>query len=309
MGIVLGPNQYGKAEVRLVHVDRATPRHRITDLTVTTQLRGDFSATHLTGDNAAVLATDTQKNTVYAFAREHGVGEPETFALLLGRHFLRSGAEIHGARIAIDAHPWERIPVPVPGGEGTEGHDHAFARAGAERRTTVVTLDEDRAWVVSGLADVVVLKSTGSEFHGFPRDRYTTLAETDDRILATSVTARWRYAPAVGEGLDDLDFGGLFARVRATLLETFATTHSLALQQTLYAMGEQVLRRFGEVAEVRLSMPNKHHFLVDLAPFGLDNPNTVFFAADRPYGLIEGAVVRDDGPPPGRAWDAVPGFA
>jgi urate oxidase len=294
MGIVLGPNQYGKAEVRLVHVDRATPRHRITDLTVTTQLRGDFSATHLRGDNAAVLATDTQKNTVYAFAREHGVGEPETFALLLGRHFLRSGAEIHGARIAIDAHPWERIPVAAPGAAGgTEGHDHAFARAGAERRTTVVTLDGDATWVVSGITDVVVLKSAGSEFHGFPRDRYTTLAETDDRILATSVTARWRYAPPVGEGLDDLDFGGLFARVRATLLETFATTHSLALQQTLYAMGERVLQRFGEVAEVRFSMPNKHHFLVDLEPFGLDNPNTVFYAADRPYGLIEGTELRE----------------
>ena len=307
MGIALGPNQYGKAEVRLVHVDRGTPHHSITDLTVTTQLRGDFAATHLTGDNSAVLTTDTQKNTVYAFAREHGVGEPETFALLLGRHFLGAVEEVHGARIAIDAHAWDRIPVPGPG--GTRGHDHAFTRAGAERRTTVVTLDGDAAWVVSGLADLVVLKTTGSEFHGYPRDRYTTLAETTDRILATSVTARWRYAAPVAEGLDDLDFGGLFGRVRAALLETFATTHSLALQQTLYAMGERVLERFGEVAEVRLSMPNKHHFLVDLEPFGLDNPNTVFYAADRPYGLIEGTVLRDDGPPPGRAWDAVPGFA
>jgi urate oxidase len=304
VGIVLGPNQYGKAEVRLVHVDRATPRHRLTDLTVTTQLRGDFSATHLTGDNAAVLATDTQKNTVYAFAREHGVGEPGRFALLLGRHFLRAGEAVRGARVAVDVHPWERIAVPAAG--GTTRHDHAFARAGAERRTTVVTLDGDDAWVVSGIADVVVLKSTGSEFHGFPRDRYTTLAETTDRILATSVTARWRYAPPGSP--EELDFGGLFERVRATLLETFATKHSLALQQTLYAMGEQVLARVPEVAEVRLSMPNKHHFLVDLEPFGLDNPGEVFSAADRPYGLIEGSVLRDDGPPPGRAWDAVPGF-
>jgi urate oxidase len=307
VGIVLGPNQYGKAEVRLVHVDRGTPRHEITDLTVTTQLRGDFSDTHLHGDNAAVIATDTQKNTVYAFAREHGVGSPERFALLLGRHFVRENAQVHGARIAIDRHAWDRIPVPAEGG-GTRGHDHAFARAGAERRTTVVTLADDGAaeWVVSGVADVVVLKSTGSEFHGFPRDRYTTLAETTDRILATSVTARWRYAPAA---VDALDFDGLHAGVRATLLETFATTHSLALQQTLYAMGEQVLTRYpAEVAEVRLSMPNRHHFLVDLEPFGLDNPNTVFFAADRPYGLIEASVVRDDGPPPGEAWNAVPGF-
>jgi urate oxidase len=311
VGIVLGPNQYGKAEVRLVHVDRSTPHHEITDLTVTTQLRGDFSATHLTGDNGAVIATDTQKNTVYAFAREHGVASPEGFALLLGRHFVAAGDQVRGARIAIDRHAWDRIAVPAEGsGAGvTVGHDHAFARAGSERRTTVVTLDGDDTWVVSGLADVVVLKSTGSEFHGFPRDRYTTLAETDDRILATSVTARWRYTPAVAGNAGAPDFDRLFAGVRATLLETFATTHSLALQQTLYAMGEEVLTRYpDEVAEVRLSMPNKHHFLVDLEPFGLDNPNTVFHAADRPYGLIEGTVLRDDGPPPGHAWDSVPGF-
>ena len=298
MGIVLGPNQYGKAEVRLVHVERATPRHEITDLTVTTQLRGDFAASHLTGDNSGVIATDTQKNTVYALARQHGVGSPERFALLLGRHFLTAGEQVRGARIAIDRHAWERIA----------DHDHAFARAGSERRTTVVTLAGDDAWVVSGLADVVVLKSTGSEFHGFPRDRYTTLAETHDRILATSVTARWRYAPAVAGGLDDLDFDTLFTGVRGTLLETFAAKHSLALQQTLYAMGAAVLERFAEVAEVRLSMPNKHHFLVDLEPFGLDNPNAVYYAADRPYGLIEGSVLRDDGPPAGHAWDSVPGF-
>jgi urate oxidase len=298
VGIVLGPNQYGKAEVRLVHVERGTPRHEITDLTVTTQLRGDFADSHLTGDNSAVVATDTQKNTVYALARQHGVGEPERFALLLGRHFLAAGDQVHGARIAIDEHPWRRIA----------DHDHAFERAGSERRTTVVTLAGDDAWAVSGLADVVVLKSTGSEFHGFPRNRYTTLTETHDRILATSVTARWRYAPTLAEGLGDLDFRGLFGRIRSVLLETFAAKHSLALQQTLYAMGEAVLERFGEVAEVRLSMPNRHHFLVDLEPFGLDNPNTVFHAADRPYGLIEGSVLRDDGPPAGHAWDSVPGF-
>jgi urate oxidase len=300
LGIVLGPNQYGKAEVRLVHVDRSSPRHEITDLTVTTQLRGDFTDTHLTGDNAAVVPTDTQKNTVFAFARD-GVGEPEEFALRLGRHFLGSFPQVSGARIEIGRLAWERIPVPGPDGAPT-GHDHAFTRPGGERRTTVVTLDGDDAWVVSGLADLVVLKSTGSEFHGFPRDRYTTLAGTSDRILATSVTARWRYASAA------VDFGVLFPQVRATLLAAFATTHSLALQQTLYAMGRQVLEDCADVAEVRLSMPNKHHFLVDLEPFGLDNPNAVFHAADRPYGLIEGSVLRDDGPPAGRAWDAVPGF-
>ncbi|GLY14320.1 urate oxidase [Kineosporia rhizophila] len=296
MGIVLGANQYGKAEVRLVHVDRSTPQHVLTDLNVSTHLRGRFADTYLTGDNSSVLATDTQKNTVYAFARKHGVGSPEAFALRLAAHFVESQAPVEGAQIEIDQLPWSRIEV------GGQGHDHAFARPGGERRTTSVTRDGDRVWVVSGLTDLVVLKSTGSEFHGFPRDEYTTLPETTDRILATSVTARWRYASA------ELDFEEIYPQIRLLLLETFATTHSLALQQTLYAMGRAVLEKFGEVAEVRLSMPNKHHYLADLTPFGLDNPNQVFIAGDRPYGLIEGQVLREEAPDAGLAWEFVPGF-
>jgi urate oxidase len=296
MGVILGDNQYGKAEVRLVHVDRSAPRQVITDFTVTSQLRGDFAAAHLAGDNSAVLTTDTQKNTVYAFAREYGVGEPEDFAIRLGEHFIKSLPQINGARIAIDQHPWDRIQT------GAGEHDHAFVKPGAERRTTVVTLDGDDTWVVSGLSDLVVLKTTGSEFHGFPRDGYTTLAETRERILATSVTARWRYRAEVA-------YSQVFPAVRALLLETFATTHSLALQQTLYAMGSAVLEQFSDIAEIRMSMPNKHHYLVDLSPFGLDNPNEVFMAGDRPYGLIEAQVTRDDDPTgPGLAWASIPGF-
>jgi urate oxidase len=296
MGIVLGHNQYGKAEVRLVHVDRSAPQHVVTDFNVTTQLRGAFDGAFLAGDNSSVLATDTQKNTVYAFAREYGVGEPEEFALRLGRHFIESVPPVNGARIAIDQYAWDRIPV------GGAGHDHSFVKPGGERRTTVVTFDGDQSWVVSGLTDLVVLKSAGSEFWGFPRDKYTTLPETTDRILATSVTARWRYRAEVA-------YGEIYPQIRALMLETFAKTHSLALQQTMYTMGSAVLEAFDDVAEVRMSMPNKHHYLADLSPFGLDNPNQVFIAGDRPYGLIEAQVTRDDeSSGPGRAWESIPGF-
>lgn len=298
MTFVLGPNQYGKAEVRLVHVDRSSPRHVVTDLNVTTQLRGDFGAAHLEGDNSPVIPTDTQKNTVYAFARQHGVGRPEDFALLLGRHFVAMD-HVDGARIAVDQLPWTRLEVA-----GTE-HDHAFERSGAERRTATVVLDGEDAVVVSGLADLVVLKSTGSEFHGYPRDRYTTLEETTDRILATSVTARWRYAPGVSDGA--YDFGAAFSAVRTAMVETFASLHSLALQQTLFEMGCAAMTACPDVDEVRLSMPNKHHFLVDLTPFELDNPNMVYYAADRPYGLIEASVLRE-GAPATRVWESVTGF-
>jgi urate oxidase len=291
VAITLGPNQYGKAEVRLVTVRRDGPVHHLKDLTVSTSLRGELAETHLTGDNAGVLATDTQKNTVYAFAKEAPVGEIEDFGLRLARHFTGTQDNITGARIKVDEHGWDRIAV------GGEPHDHAFSRSGDERRTTVVTIQGDRAWVVSGIDGLTLLKSTGSEFHGFPRDEYTTLAETDDRILATAVTAQWRYQ---GEGIN---WAESHREVRRLMLETFATKHSLSLQQTLYAMGQSVLEQRPEVAEVRLSLPNKHHFLVDLSPFGLKNDNEVFYAADRPYGLIEGTILRDDAEDPGPAWD------
>jgi urate oxidase len=303
MAIVLGPNQYGKAEVRVVAVDRSSPRHTLVDLNVSSSLRGDFAAAHTAGDNAHVLTTDAQKNTVFAFARD-GVGTPEEFGLRLARHFAGSYDWISGARVAVESYGWERIAV------GGVEHDHSFRKAGAEVRTAVVTVGGGQAHVLAGLTDLVVLKTTGSEFWGFPRDRYTTLAETHDRILATAVTARWRYTGDLP--LDDLPFDDLFTGVRNTLLETFASTHSLALQQSLYAMGEAVLDRFGEVAEIRMSMPNKHHFLQDLSAFGLENSPeggaVVYHADDRPYGLIEGTVLRDDVPTAELAWQGTPGF-
>jgi urate oxidase len=301
MSIVFGDNQYGKAEVRLVRVDRAGDRHELRDLNVSTALRGDFAAAHLAGDNSHVLPTDTQKNTVFAFA-EQGIGEIEEFALRLGRHFVDSFDWVSGAKVSIEQYGWDRIRV-----DGAE-HDHAFSRAGGGTRTTVVTIAEDRAWVLSGLTDLVVLKSTGSEFTGFPRDEYTTLREDRDRILATAITARWRYADSWCTAGAAPPWAASYAEVRRIMLESFARKHSLGLQQSLYYMGEQVLLARPEVVEIRMSMPNRHHFLVDLSPFGLDNDRSVYHAADRPYGLIEGTVLREDAPDPGPAWQSVPGF-
>ena len=283
MGISLGPNRYGKAENRVVRVYRDTGRHEIRDLNVSTSLRGDFAAAHVAGDQSAVLPTDTQKNTAFAYAKKHGVTSPEDYAVALGTRLLEATPAATGARVEVEEYAWDRIPV------GGAGHDHAFVRRGGEVRTTAVDLSSEGAHVVSGLTDLVVLKSTGSEFKGFLVDEFTTLPETDDRILATSLTARWRYAE-VGP-----DWNAAYSAIRQLLLATFATTYSRALQETLYAMGTAVLEARPEVAEISFVAPNKHHHLVDLAPFGLDNPGEVFIAADRPYGLIE-ATVRREGP-------------
>ncbi|GAB2739533.1 factor-independent urate hydroxylase [Arthrobacter bambusae] len=297
--IVLGDNQYGKAEVRVVKVTRDTDRHQIEDLNVTSQLRGDFQAAHLQGDNAHVVATDTQKNTIYAFARD-GIGSPEGFLLRLSEHFTSGFEWVTGGRWEAEAYTWDRIQA-----HGSE-HDHSFVRKGQEVRTAVVVREGNTTHVISGLKDLTVLKTTQSGFVGYPRDRYTTLPETTDRILATDVSARWRY----NTGLDaaGTDFNKSYEDIKALLLEGFTENYSHALQQTLFDMGKKVLEAHSEVDEIKFSMPNKHHFLVDLSPFGLDNPNEVFFAADRPYGLIEATVQRDNTTPAPAAWNGIAGF-
>ena len=306
MSIVLGPNQYGKAENRVVRIYRDSARHEIRDLNVSSALRGDFSAAHLVGDQTEVLPTDTQKQTIYAYAKEVGVGEIEDYALALGRHFVRDVAPVTGCRIEVDEYAWERVTVTAPDGTARE-HDHTWVRRGQETRTTILTIESAgdgpaEEHLVSGFKNLVVLKSTGSEFHDFLVDPYTTLVPTTDRIMATSLVARWRY---LGTGVD---WGRTYAGVRQILLEQFAGVQSLALQQTLYAMGRAALEAYEEIAEIRFSAPNLHHFLYDLSPFGLENPNEVYHADDRPYGLIQATVLRDDAPPAGRAWDTVPGF-
>jgi urate oxidase len=284
VAIVLGPNRYGKAETRLVRVVRDGHTHRLVDFNVSIALAGDLEATHLTGDNAGVLPTDTMKNTVYALAKEHGVGEPEEFGLLLGRHFVGTQAQVHGATVTIESYAWERLGP------------HSFRRTSDYTRSGVVTVTAGAAQVVSGISGLVLLNSTASEFHGYPKDRYTTLTETTDRILATAVDARWRHTT------DKSDWAGSFEGARDALVAAFVNTYSYSLQQTLMSMGSRVLEIRPEIAEIRLALPNKHHYLVDLSPFGLDNPGEVFVAGDRPYGLIEGTVTRDDAPPATAEW-------
>jgi urate oxidase len=291
----LGANQYGKAEVRLVHVARSAGpggEDLLRDWNVSTSLSGDLADTHLTGSNAKVLPTDSQKNKVYALARELGGDvEPEAFALSLASFFTSSQEPITRARVAVDEYGW--TPVGATG--------YSFARSGDLVRTTVVHADAAAGTsVVSGLKDLTLLNTTASEFWGYPKDPYTTLPETKERILATSVNAAWRFRPdAVAAGTD---WAAAFALAKSTILSTFAGTYSYSLQQMLYSIGEKLITALPSVCEVRLALPNKHHYLVDLTPFGLENDREVYLAGDRPYGLIEGTVLADDAPDPGPAW-------
>ncbi|MFF3552100.1 factor-independent urate hydroxylase [Streptomyces tsukubensis] len=294
MPAILGQNQYGKAENRVVRIVRDGDTHHIKDLNVSIALSGAMDEVHYSGSNTGVLPTDTTKNTVYAFAKEHGIASAEQFGIHLARHFVTSQDTIHRARIRIEEYAWERIPLPGTGARPDRAADtgHSFVRKGQETRLAQITYDGDRWQIVSGLTDLTVLNSTNSEFWGYVKDEYTTLKEAYDRILATDVSARWRHNWTSDEqGMPDWEQS--YARTKQHLLEAFAETYSLSLQQTLYRMGSRVIDSRSEIDEIRFSLPNKHHFLVDLEPFGQKNDNEVYLAADRPYGLIEATVLRD----------------
>ncbi len=306
MSIVLGPHQYGKAENRIVRIYRDSPRHEIHDVNVSTALRGSFDAAHLVGDQSDVLPTDTQKQTAYSYAKEKGLESIEDYGLVLARHFVDDVEPVSGARIEIEEYAWERVLV-----DGSE-HDFTFLRKGQETRTAAITIEgkgsAQKAWVIGGFKDLVILKTTGSEFHDFLEDEYTLLQPTSDRIMATSLVAQWRFFSPDGS-FGDIDWEGTYAGIKQIMVSTFATVHSLALQQTLYEMGKAVLEAYPFLAEIRMSAPNKHHFLYDLSPFGVSNDNEVFNADDRPYGLIQASVLRDDAPDAGPAWTIAGGFA
>jgi urate oxidase len=252
----LGENGYGKSRVRLVKVSRREGRHELRDLTVSIRLEGEFEDAHVRGDNRDVLPTDT-----------------------LATHFLPENPTVHRARVTIREQAWNRIAV------GGRPHPHAFMRGSDEVDVATVTAEGESVRTESGIDELRVLKTTGSGFEGYPRDRYTTLRETTDRVLATAMRVRWTY------GLTEISHSEIRARARETMLEMFAEHESRSVQHTAYAMGEAVLERCPEIDAIAFSLPNKHHLVVDLTPFGLDNPNEIFVATEEPYGLIE-AIVR-----------------
>jgi urate oxidase len=280
--IELGANRYGKAQIRLVRVVRRPGAHRLRDLTVAIALEGDFTAAHVDGDNELVVATDTMKNTAYAFAKEHLDGSLETYGRALADHFL-DFEQVDRASVSIREHGW--TPINMPNGPAPD----AFVRAGSATRIATVVADLGGTTIEAGVEDLVVMKTARSAFSGFPRDRYTTLRDADDRIMATKVTAIWRY------GSPDLASDELHGAVQATLLEVFADHDSPSVQTSIWLMARAILERHEEVAEVRMALPNLHHWLVDLSPFGLDNDNEIFIATTEPHGLIEATVRRGEG--------------
>lgn len=280
---VLGENNYGKSRVRMVKVSRQGKRHTVREVDVAIALEGDFDAIHMAGDNSKCLPTDTMKNTVYALGKDHPLETIESFALHLAKHFVTNNSQVTAARVQISQVPWERVSM-----RGRE-HSHCFTKGSEERQVCDVRVSRNGANVAAGIEGFVILKSTDSAFSGYPKDAFTTLPETRDRIFCTSVTARWECVTSKNKRID---FAACREKIRRALVETFAHHKSESVQQTLFEMGEAALKACKMIDRIRLSMPNKHCLLVNLKPFGMENANEIFVPTDEPHGLIEATIER-----------------
>ncbi|RMD42054.1 hypothetical protein DV735_g3119, partial [Chaetothyriales sp. CBS 134920] len=288
--------RYGKDNIRLykVHRDEATKTQSVVEMTVCVLLEGEIDVSYTDADNSVIVPTDTMKQTTYIVAKQNPIQPPELFAAILGTHFVETYKHIHTAHVSIIQYGWTRMTV-----DG-KPHPHSFYRAGAEKLLINADVIEGKGIeITSGVSDLLVLKSTGSSFHHFIDDEFTILKDTYDRILSTSVDARWKWKTF--PGLEDVKkevahFDDASAKVREITFRLFANEESPSVQNTMYKMAEEILAAVPLVERVDYSLPNKHYFEIDLSWHkGLKNTGKdaeVYAPQTDPNGLIEVTVSR-----------------
>jgi urate oxidase len=281
MGIVLGQNSYGKAGNHLFKVVRGAQQHEVRDYRVDVSIAGDYTAAHVDGDNTELMATDTMRNTVYAVAQQHDFGSPEEYGLRLVDYLLTQ-PRVESAGVHVVEQRWDRIS------SGGSPHPHSFTKAAGGKHVADVSGSGAGRQVVSGLRELDVLKTTNSGWEGFLEGGYRTLPDTNDRILATMVTAEWDYTA----GPAGVDYPKVWDGVHEQIATTFTDHYSPSVQNTIYRMGEAVLQRFPELARIRFELPNRHHISYDLSPFGLENDHAIHWVTVEPFGLIRATIER-----------------
>lgn len=273
-------NSYGKSRVRFSKIERSNNENVIRQMSVNVLLEGDFESAHTAGDNSLVVATDTMRNTVYVLAHRHELGTVEEFAARIAKHFVDTYEHVATCQVEASESPWQRID------DGGTSHATSFIGGGSERKTALASCDSSGVQVRPGISGALILKTANSAFEGFYRDDYATMADTDDRIFATELTAVWKCEPAPE------DWTTSRSAIRNALLSMFANHESASVQHTLYAMAEAALAACSELQEIEITMPNSHHLLMDLSRLGIENKNVVFHPVDEPYGLIKATVAR-----------------
>jgi urate oxidase len=278
---VVVQQSYGKSQVRISRIHREGARHEFIDLTVWIELDGDFLPSYSAADNSQIVPTDTMKNTVYVLSSRSDVKAIEVFAQVLAKHFLDTYQQVSLATIRCEEKLWTRMAF------GSKQHDHAFVGNGSERCTCSVKADRAKGTTMtSGVCGLQVLKTTGSSFVDYVKDEYTTLAPAEDRIFATAIEAHWPCSKL------SADWPGIRQTIRAALLDVFANQFSKSVQHTLYEMARAAFAACELIDEITITMPNQHHLLANLTPFGLRNPNEVFVPTSEPFGNISATISR-----------------
>ncbi len=286
MNVFISQNNYGKSGIRVLKVKRNMSVQEITEMTVNIMLEGDFEKVHTEGDNRNVLPTDTMKNTVYALAKDHPVNSIEEFGLYLANYLLENNSQISRVSIDIEEKLWQRILMEDAVSKKLTPHSHSFVSSGEEKKTAGIILSCNETSVTSGIKDLLVLKTTGSGFENYSRDKFTSLKETKERVFSTSIKAVWHYSN------QEVNYNERGNEIRKIILETFSEHQSMSVQQTLYEIGKNVIASVKEVTEIFLSMPNKHYLLFNLNQFGMENNNEIFIPTDEPFGIIEAVIKR-----------------
>ena len=277
-------SRYGKSAVRVVKLIKHKTYHEFREVNVEVLLTGDYTDAHKKGDNTKVLPTDTVKNTIFILAKDHLVRNIETFGLEIAKYFLKKNKQVEGVEVSLEEYAWNRVPVTKEKRKAAD--PYTYQRGSNEKTTCHIIYSKKEKSVVSGIADLSILKTTKSGFSDFYEDDYTTLKNTDDRILCTTLEAQWKYKSLKADFTIEREV------IRQSLLDTFAAHDSLSVQHTLFAMGNAALNATKAINDIDISMPNKHNLLVNLEPFGLENDNEIFVATDDPFGVIEGTVSR-----------------
>ncbi|HUN85655.1 MAG TPA: urate oxidase [Terracidiphilus sp.] len=277
----LGENRYGKSRVRLSRITRWPDHHVFDEWTVQVMLHGNFETSFTEANNSSILPTDTIKNTVYFVARGSKASTIEEFAKELGDYLLTNNPQVSKVSVEVEAKKWDRLSMDGAAEPST------FKLGGPELETVQATRARERGWsIISGIDGLTILKTTKSAFTGYIKDKLTTLKPATDRILGTRATVTWENSSA------DPDYAKVRAQVVGILLRAFAAHDSMSVQHTLYDMAKAALDAVPEIARITLTMPNLHHLLADLSPFGQDNPNHIFVPIDEPHGYIEATVER-----------------
>ncbi|XP_022094694.1 uricase-like [Acanthaster planci] len=278
---------HGKHGVRVMQHRRQGDIHSIKEFTVKTKLGLATRKEYTNSDNSDVIPTDSQKNTVYALAKSKGITTPEQFALDLCQHFKGKYDQVQWAEVTVEEAPWRRL------NQSGKEHAHAFIQTLEAKRYCVVQQERKGPPVVwGGLSDLKILKTTQSGFAGYVHDEYTSLPETDDRIVCSSVDGKWRYSDIEG-----MDFDETWEMCKTAILDEFAGppnsgTFSFSIQEILFQCTQRMMNKVAEVDQIELDMPNIHYVFADLEKIGLENDGEIIMPTSDPHGIIRVAVSR-----------------